>query len=245
MEIKMTDPVLVTPCLENAWTLVATAISSARIYVGGIAGETPPRQFRVTYRQTGGAAPGNIEGVLVPLRDRDGATPSYRCEHGEPVDIYLMPIGGPGEAIIHEPVGETMLAPESVLFVNSASLVDPTLPAPVYPSTFYYPSAAGYNFLERRRFLLDIIATGTAVPATVTVTVEGLIAGGATWRDVSLNGYSHVNGTDGIASWISSNATAVSDLVEWFFELYERMRIKVVISGASGPVQIRGSFHGR
>jgi hypothetical protein len=69
----MADPSIVA-CPAGAWTLVATAITSARVYVSGATG-TPPQQIRHTYRITGGAAPVNDVGVLAPLSDRDSASP--------------------------------------------------------------------------------------------------------------------------------------------------------------------------
>jgi hypothetical protein len=99
----MSNPTTVV-CPKDVWTKVATAVVSARIYYGATAG-VPPTQVRMTYRTTGGAAPVNDVGVVLPLNDRDGGQPSHRAEHGEAVDIYLMPRGNGVEAIVHEPVG--------------------------------------------------------------------------------------------------------------------------------------------
>ncbi len=101
----MSNPATVA-CAADVWTKVATAITSARIYYSGVAPGPPPSVFRMNYRITGAAAPAVQDlGVVLPFNDRDGGQPSHRAEHGEAVDVYLMPVGNAGQAIVHEPVG--------------------------------------------------------------------------------------------------------------------------------------------
>jgi hypothetical protein len=100
----MANPVTVA-CPSGVWTKVATAVTSARIYYGPDGTQDTADAFRMTYRQTGAAAPVADAGVGLPLSDRDEAETSYRAEHGESVDIYIKPIGGSGTVTVHAPFG--------------------------------------------------------------------------------------------------------------------------------------------
>jgi hypothetical protein len=86
---------------------------SARIY----ATSTNPHVYRVTYRPTGAAAPGNLEGAIVMVGDRDSAIPSYRANHGEAVDIYVWPVAAAGEVEVHSPMGGSL----AVLLAQAAA----------------------------------------------------------------------------------------------------------------------------
>lgn len=108
----MAAPVVV-PCPANAWTQVAANVMSARIY----ATNSAPHLYRVTYRPTGDPAPGNLEGAIIMMGDRDKAMPSYRANHGEAVDIYVWPVADAGEVEVHSPMGGSL----AVLLAQAAA----------------------------------------------------------------------------------------------------------------------------
>lgn len=85
----MANPVFVN-CPSGAWTKVATAISSGRIWRAS----TAPSKYLHTYRDTGGAAPtASSEGMPIFVDTEQDVEP---VSASAPIDLYIFPIGGAG-----------------------------------------------------------------------------------------------------------------------------------------------------
>lgn len=234
----MATPVFVA-CIANQFTLVMQDVTSARIWFTSVA----PDRYTYTHVAAGGAAPAAADAVAAPTLDPKAEIPSALIASGEPVDIYVLAHGVDGQVRVDTDtaIGSGALAPQRVVFGVSASLTDG---GAGYPFTGYLPNAAGLEIGERRDLLATITATGTVAPATITLTLQ-MSEDGARWHDVSLDGYSYTRGDDGFAAWVSANAVAIEDLVEWLGLGGQLIRWKYVLTGASGPVNLTGTLHGR
>ena len=80
----MADPIIVT-CAEDAWTQVATNITTAIIHK-----KITTPQYYHTYRLTGGTAPTDLSDGIV-LVDQ-----SVEYNHSAPIDIYIYAQGAAG-----------------------------------------------------------------------------------------------------------------------------------------------------
>lgn len=85
----MADPVFVN-CPAGAWTKVATAITSGRIWRAS----TSPSKYLHTYRDTGGAAPTqSSEGMPIFVDTEQDVEP---VSASAAIDLYIWPINAPG-----------------------------------------------------------------------------------------------------------------------------------------------------
>lgn len=227
----MSDPTIVA-CAKDVWTKVATAVTSARIYVGASATTTTAPCFLMTYRTTGGAAPVGAEGVRIPISDRDDATPSYRAEHGEPVDIYVMATGSAGQATVHAPVGGSVRETQPASVVNDVAIVA----AP--GGGINVPSDDGIVMDGYEGIGFQIYALGGQTNAhanrTVTVTFQVsndvTVAAARRWVPVSV-GYDL--GTDTTAAtWQSVGLTARDAAVDFDNLLHKRIRVNYTFDAA-------------
>lgn len=82
----MANPVVV-PCPADAWTKVATAITSATVKKLNVR----PNIYLETYRVTGGAAPADKTGAN-PI----DATGELNVASAVAIDIYIQPVGAAG-----------------------------------------------------------------------------------------------------------------------------------------------------
>ena len=80
----MVNPVIV-PCPADAWTKVATNVTTGVVHIKN----TKPGQYLQTYRVTAGAAP----------TDRADAVPFdglLQISASEAIDVYVQPVGDAG-----------------------------------------------------------------------------------------------------------------------------------------------------
>lgn len=227
----MSDPTIVA-CADGVWTAVAAAVTSARIYYGGVAGGTPPRQIMMTYRPAGGAVPVNDVGVVLPLRDRDGAQASYRAEHGEPTDIYFMPLGGAIEALVHAPYGGEVTERQPEIIEDDVAIVAAPGGGINVPSDDGIVMD-GYSDIAFQIHLLGG-QTNAHVNRTVTAIFQAsddlMIGAVRQWVTVS-TGYDQ--GTDTTAaSWSSVGLTALDAAIDFENFQHRRIRMNYTFDGA-------------
>lgn len=229
----MSNPVTVS-CPADTWTKVATAITSAQIYFGPASTGTSPSSFRMTYRVTGGAAPTTEYGVVLPFGDRDEGQRSYRADHGEPVDVYFMAVGGTGEAVLHEPIGGEANFTEASSISNDVAIVA----APV--GGINVPTDDGIVMDGFPNIAFQIHLRGGQSNAhadrTATLKFQGSndVTVGAVreWVDLAV-GYDL--GTDATAaSWVSVGLTDLDALVEFEGVSFKRIRANYAFDAAPG-----------
>jgi hypothetical protein len=221
-----------TTCAVGVWTKVATAVMSAQVYFGGNTPGPAPRQWNVTYRQTGAAAPVNDVGVVAAMGDRDGAQTSYRAEHGEPVDIYLMPIGGPGIATVHAPFGDGPQVTQPEVVVNDVAIVAAPVGGINVPSDDGIVMD-GYEDISFQLYLRGGIAAGPT-NRTVTVIFQGSndVTVSAARRWVTLASGYEDDIDDTAPSWQSIGNTVQEALVKFPKLGYKRIRVNYTFDGA-------------
>ena len=230
----MSNPVSVS-CAKDVWTKVATAVTSARVYYESDGTATIPVQYRMTYRQTGAAAPLVAEaGVVLPLGDRDNAALSYRAEHGEPVDIYIKPIGGVASVVVHAPCGGAVEQTQPSSVVSDVAIVA----APVGGINVPNDDGIVMDGSKDIAFQLYLLGgqTNGHVDRTATVIFQvsdDVLVGAARQWVTTAAGYDQ--GTDATsASWSSVGLTSLGAAVDFENVQHRRIRANYTFSAAPG-----------